>query len=58
MSPLEQKLQQLNLDVMSRQIETTLAESAARNLSVAATIELLIDQELEARQGRAIAFYR
>lgn len=54
MSSLEQKLQQLNLNVMSRQIETTLAESAARNLSVAATMELLVDQELEARHGRAI----
>lgn len=39
---------------MSRQIETTLAESAARNLSIAATIELLVDKELDARNGRAI----
>ena len=39
---------------MSRQIETTIAEAAARNLSVAATLERLADMELEARRGRAI----
>jgi len=39
---------------MSRQIETTIAEAAARNLSVSATIELLTDMELEARNHRAI----
>jgi DNA replication protein DnaC len=54
MIPLEQKLQQLNLKAMSHQIETTIAEAAARNLSVPATIELLADMELEARRGRAI----
>jgi DNA replication protein DnaC len=54
MTPLEQKLLKLNLKVMSHQIETTIAEAAARNLSVPATIELLADMELEARRGRAI----
>ena len=54
MSPLEQKLQKLNLAVMSRQWEQTIAEAAARNLSVAATLEWLADMELEARQRRAI----
>ncbi len=39
---------------MSRQIETTIAEAAAKNLSVSATIEWLTDMELEARRGRAI----
>jgi len=39
---------------MSRQIETTIADAAARNLSVSATIELLADVELDARNGRAI----
>ena len=39
---------------MSRQAETTIADAAARNLSVAATLELLADMELEARHGRAI----
>ena len=39
---------------MSRQAEATIAEAAARNLSVSATLELLADMELEARHGRAI----
>src|SRR5271170_1793335 len=54
MTPLEQKLQQLNLKAMSRQIEATMTEASARNLSISATIELLADLELESRQGRAI----
>ena len=54
MTPLEQKLQQLNLKAMSRQIETTIADAAARHLGVSATIELLADVELDARNGRAI----
>jgi ATPase subunit of ABC transporter with duplicated ATPase domains len=39
---------------MSRQIEATIADAAARNLSVLATLELLADMELESRNGRAI----
>ena len=39
---------------MSRQVETTLTEAAANNLSVAATLEWLLDLELEARKQRAI----
>ena len=39
---------------MSRNLETTLAEAAAKNLSVTATLEWLADMELEARQQRAI----
>lgn len=39
---------------MSRQWEQTIAEAAARNLSVASTLEWLADMELEARQSRAI----
>jgi DNA replication protein DnaC len=39
---------------MSRQIEATMTEASARNLSISATIELLADLELESRQGRAI----
>jgi len=54
MTSLEQKLQILNLKAMSRQIETTIAEAAARNVSVSATIELLADMELEARRERAV----
>ena len=54
MTPLEQKLQQLNLSAISRQLEQTIAEAAARNMSVAATLKWLADMELEARHGRAI----
>ena len=39
---------------MSRHLEATLTEAANRNLSAAATLEWLIDMELEARQSRAI----
>ena len=39
---------------MSRQAEATIADAAARNLSVSATLELLADMELEARHSRAI----
>jgi len=39
---------------MSRQLETTISEAAARNLSVTATLEWLADMELEARNRRAI----
>ena len=35
MTTLEQKLQQLNLSVMTRNLETTIAEAAVKNLSVA-----------------------
>src|SRR5215475_1238037 len=54
MTPLEQKLDQLNLSTMSRQLETTLTEAAAKNLSAAATLEWLADMEIEARSKRAI----
>ena len=54
MTPLEQKLNQLSLSTISRQLETTLTEAAARNLSAAATLEWLADMELEARKQRAI----
>ena len=54
MAPLEQKLNQLTLSTMSRQLETTLTEAAAKNLSAAATLEWLADMEIEARSQRAI----
>ena len=54
MTPLEEKLNQLSLSTMSRQLETTLTAAAAKNLSAAATLEWLADMELEARQQRAI----
>src|ERR1035438_3295953 len=52
MIPLEQKLLDLNLTVMSHHLETTLSEAAGKNLSAAATLEWLADMELEARRGR------
>jgi hypothetical protein len=39
---------------MSRHVETTLTEAAAKNLSASATLEWLTDMELEARKLRAI----
>src|SRR5450432_2864995 len=51
---LPEKLDQLSLATMSRQLETTLSEAATKNLSVAATLEWLADVELEARNHRAI----
>src|SRR5471030_1980187 len=54
MTPVEKKLNQLTLPTMSRQVETTLTEAAAKNLSVSATLEWLADMELEARKQRAI----
>ena len=54
MIPLEQKLLELNMATMSRQLETTLSEAAAKNLTVAATLEWLTDMELESRRNRAV----
>jgi DNA replication protein DnaC len=54
MTPLEQKLLELNLPTMSRQLETTLSEAAHKNLTVAATLEWLTNMELESRHSRAI----
>src|ERR1700692_983096 len=54
MIPLEQKLLDLNLTVMSHHLETTLSEAGGKNLSAAATLEWLADMELDARRGRAI----
>ena len=54
MIPLEQRLLDLNLTVMGHHLETTPSEAAGKNLSAAATLEWLVDMELEARRGRAI----
>ena len=43
MTPLEQKLNRLNLSTMSRHLDTTLSDAASRNLSPAATLEWLAD---------------
>lgn len=49
MTTLEQKLKQLNLSTMSRQLNSTLICAAAKNLSTAETLERLADMEVEAR---------
>src|SRR5271167_4139537 len=54
MTSLQQKLEQLNLTTMSQQLEPTLAETVTRNLSVAQSLEALVDRELEARSQRAV----
>lgn len=54
MLSLQQKLLQLNLTTMSRQLDPTIADAAARNLSLAQALESLADAELEARNNRSI----
>src|SRR6202451_2554673 len=54
MTPLEQKLLDLNLTVMSHRLETTLSEAPGKNLSAAATLDLPADMDREARPSRAI----
>ena len=54
MNELNEKLDQLKLKGMSQQLDHVLSESAAKNLSVAATLEWLADLELEDRQTRAV----
>ena len=54
MTLLQQKLEQLNLTTMSHHLEPMLAEATARNLSLAQSLEALVDRELESRQQRAI----
>jgi len=52
--PLHQKLDQLSLTTMSRQLDSTLAEASTKNLSLAQALEALVDLELEARNSRSI----
>jgi DNA replication protein DnaC len=54
MNSLPDKLTQLGLPMMSRQLDSVLEMAATRNLSAAATIEALVDLELEARYGRSV----
>jgi DNA replication protein DnaC len=54
MNSLPQKLDQLRLTTMSRHLDPTATEAAADNLSFAATLERLVDLELEARRRRSI----
>jgi DNA replication protein DnaC len=54
MSSLAEKLNQLSLTTMSRHLEQTMADAAAKNLAPANVIEALADLELEARNTRSI----
>jgi DNA replication protein DnaC len=54
MTPLQQKLDQLNLTTMSQHLDQMLTEATAKNLSLAQTLEDLIDRELESRYQRSI----
>jgi DNA replication protein DnaC len=54
MTPLQQKLEQLNLTTMSQHLDQMLADATAKNLSLAQSLEALIDRELESRQQRSI----
>ena len=52
MISLHQKLNQLSLTTMSHQLDQTLADAAAQNLSFTQTLESLADLELESRNSR------
>src|SRR5947208_10477719 len=54
MTPLQQKLEDLNLATMSHHLDQTLANAGAKNLSIAQALEALLDLELEARSQRSI----
>src|SRR6266496_2115782 len=51
---LQQKLNQLTLTTMSRNLDQFLNEAAAQSLSLSAALESLVDRELEARNARSI----
>src|SRR5216684_8340330 len=53
MTLLQQKLNQLNLATMSLHLDQMLTDATARNLSLAQTLEALLDRELEARHQRS-----
>src|SRR5260370_14668201 len=54
MTSLQQKLNQLNLTTMSQQLDPMLTDSTAKNLSLAQSLEALVDRELESRNQRSI----
>ena len=54
MTQLHEKLDQLSLTTMSRQLDPMITDAAARNLSLTQALESLIDLELEARNARSI----
>src|SRR5512136_292802 len=54
MTDLTDKLKQLKLDFMARELDRVVAEAAARSLSPAATLEWLADLELDGRRSRSV----
>lgn len=54
MTPLHQKLDQLSLTTMSRQLDQMIADAGTKNLSFSQALESLADMELESRNRRAI----
>src|SRR5215469_7373523 len=54
MTSLQQKLNQLNLATMSFHLDQMLTDATAKNLSLAQTLEALLDRELESRHQRSI----
>jgi DNA replication protein DnaC len=52
--PLTDKLAQLKLDFMARELNRVLADSAAKSLSPLNALEWLADLELEGRQSRSV----
>jgi DNA replication protein DnaC len=51
---LNDKLTQLKLDFMARELDSALNDAAAKNLSPADTLEWLADLELDGRRGRSV----
>jgi DNA replication protein DnaC len=54
MTPLHQKLDQLSLTTMSRQLDQMIADAGTKNFSLTQALESLPDMELESRNRRAI----
>ncbi len=54
MTGLKDKLTELKLDFMARELDRVIADAAARSLSPAATLEWLTDLELEGRRSRSV----
>jgi DNA replication protein DnaC len=52
--PLGDKLAQLKLDFMSRELNRVLTDAAEKSLSPSSTLEWLADLELEGRQSRSV----
>ena len=54
MTSLQQKLNQLNLATMSLHLDQMVTDATTKNLSLAQTLESLVDRELESRNQRSI----